>query len=274
MKTVILTTDFSPHARHAIDYALNLFEGFGDEPIQYQLVNTFQPVNTMAAISHTPALDNSEQLEKSESKFLEVVRQLAVKVDLKPIFEIGEFSAIITRIESQENIDLIVMGCHDESRTKLLLSGSETSHLVDKCSSPILMVPKTAPIKFPQRIAMAADYEPLSVAWESFKLFKDLADHCQAKLTIFHVFKSGQTDAHEKAMNESALHRYLENTEHEHIAIVDKNPANGIARFAQEYKPDLLVVLPRERNFFKKLFHKSIVKHLAHHTKIPMLVLK
>ena len=273
MKTVILTTDFSPHAEHAIDYALNLLEDFSEEPIQYQLVNTFQPLTALTAISHTPAQDNSEQLEESETKFLEVVRQLAVKVDLKPIFEIGDFSEIITRIESKENIDLIVMGCHDESWTKLFLSSSETSHLVDKCSSPILMVPKNAPIKVPGKIALAADYEPLELPWESFAMLKDLVFKLNAILSVVHVFKSGTAEEHEKAMNATALHRYLENTDHEHIPVVSGDIESGIALFADEYKPDMMVVIPRARNFYKRLFHRSIVKQLAHHTRIPMLVL-
>ena len=77
MKKVLLTTDFSPFAEHAIEYALNLFDHYQEDEIQYFLVNTFQPLSTLTAVGQTPDLDNSELVENAETKFLDVVKILA-----------------------------------------------------------------------------------------------------------------------------------------------------------------------------------------------------
>ena len=257
MKTVILTTDFSPHAEHAINYTLNLFDSYQEDEIQYLLVNTFQPLSTLTAVGYTPELDNTELIENAESKFLEVVKDLAKKVNLKPIFDLGEFPEVVHGIEEKEDVDLIVMGCHDESR-RLLQSESSTSRMVEKASSPILMIPKNAPIVKPKSVALAADYEPLEVRWESFTMLKNLIEDCRAKLTVVHVFSQGESlDDQQTIMNKTALHRYLEATAHEHMPIYNKDPYQGIAQYATEYQPDMMVVIPRSRTFLAKLCHQT-----------------
>ena len=274
MKKVLLTTDFSPFAEHAIDYALNLFDHYQEDEIQYFLVNTFQPLSTLTAVGQTPDLDNSELVENAETKFLDVVKILVERVNLKPIFDLGELSDIVKGIEENEEIDLIVMGCHDESRS-LLLSDSATSRMVEKASSPILMIPKDAPIVKPKHIALAADYGPLDIRWESFTMLKDIIADCQAKLAVIHVFSQGESlDDQQSIMNKTAFHRYLEATPHEHMPIYNKDCYQGIAQYATEYQPNMIVVIPRARNFFAKLFHQSVVKRMAHHTRLPILALK
>lgn len=275
MKKVILTTDFSPCSYHAINYALNLFKFYDEDEIEYLLVNTFQPLTTMSAVGPTPELDNAQLMDNAETKFLDLVKVLARKVSLKPIFDLGSFPDIIHGIEDKEDIALIVMGCHEESRSAEVLLGSETSKMVEKATSPILLVPLEAPISKPKSFALAADYGPLSVRWESFTLLKSLIADCEAKLTVFHVFDEKDTPEDPLIeMDRTALHRYLESTKHEHVPITSTNTFEGIAQFTEDYKPGILVLIPRRHNFFEKLFQQSIVKRLAHHTQVPILALK
>jgi K+-sensing histidine kinase KdpD len=47
----------------------------------------------------------------------------------------------------------------------------------------------------------------------------------------------------------------------------------SINQYVEEKEVDLLVMAKHNRNFFDRLFHKSLSKKMAFHTKIPLLVL-
>jgi nucleotide-binding universal stress UspA family protein len=48
---------------------------------------------------------------------------------------------------------------------------------------------------------------------------------------------------------------------------------DSINNFIETENPDMIVMAKHNRSFFDRLFHRSLSKQMAYHTKIPLLVL-
>ena len=47
----------------------------------------------------------------------------------------------------------------------------------------------------------------------------------------------------------------------------------GLERFANEKRADLIVMTTGKRSFFEEMFHRSITQKMVYNTKIPLLVM-
>ena len=56
--------------------------------------------------------------------------------------------------------------------------------------------------------------------------------------------------------------------------IQEESIAVGMEAFANEWDLDMLVMPFLHRNMFSQLFHQSMTKKMALHSKVPLLVLK
>jgi hypothetical protein len=100
--------------------------------------------------------------------------------------------------------------------------------------------------------------------------FAELFD---ARVTILHVKTS--YDKYFDAEHNFFV-RNKSNISHEDITIVNKENmevTDAIEKQIEENHVDMLVMAKHSRSFFDRLFHRSLSKKMAYHTKIPLLVL-
>ncbi|MEQ8477473.1 hypothetical protein [Fulvivirga sp.] len=90
---------------------------------------------------------------------------------------------------------------------------------------------------------------------------------------MLHVFGSDEEDGLKEKMENTALHRYFSDVDHEHKAVAGMNTIEGIARHIEHDQPDLIIAIPRHRNFIQELFHSSISNELLYQTQVPILIL-
>ncbi len=268
---ILVPTDFSEVANNALKYAI----GFAIQTkasIHVLHVKNFPVMDfSFPAETYSTLIEEMETIaqtgmEKVESSLL---KPSGVKYHTESIA--GFVNDEIEKCAETNHVDLIVMGTTGASGLQELLVGSNTATTIGKSEIPVLVIPPTASFTEFKNIVYASDYtEPEFPALSRLLFFADLSD---AHLTVLHV----KSD-YDKYFN-SENNFFVRNRAHikkENIKLV-KLEKGDIAESINEYitghGADLLVLAKHNRGFFDRLFHRSLSKKMAYHTKIPLLVL-
>ncbi len=271
---VILTTDFTDASLMAMTYAIELLSKFEDK-VEYQLMHAFKPMAPYVETGAIPVLENDAWKEESMDRLEEVSDNIKEKYDIaiQNTMVRGGVLEAVKELEDKEEVDLVVMATREKNAFQRLTFGSNTVDVGTHIHTPVLAIPKESKYRVPKKIVFATDLKPLDIDFDSFLFFKDLVKTYGMKLQVLHVFHSEKEKDEKPQLKNTAMHRYLEDLDHEHCPIVSSDTYKGISKFIDENKPDILVVIPRDRSFFGKLFHASITSKMAYHAEIPMLIL-
>ncbi|KAB2881281.1 universal stress protein [bacterium] len=156
IKNIVVPTDFSEAASHALDYALSLAKTFQAkiylmhvfEPIVYysdapmgmpDLIELEQNVRGVAEQSLQSILD--KQIKEHETEFGAIPVE-TILAQGKPFIE-------IIQTAKEKNADLIVLSTHGRSALEHILLGSVTEKVVRKAHCPVLTIRSTTVFKMP-----------------------------------------------------------------------------------------------------------------------------
>ena len=90
-------------------------------------------------------------------------------------------------------------------------------------------------------------------------------------LNIIHVLSD--PDKKPDPKHEAGLSEKLDTIPHNYHYLHDKNIVHAIHNFLESTECNGLVAVAHEHSILHKLFAKSVSRSLAHHTKVPILVL-
>lgn len=270
---ILLATDFTEASDNAISYVLQLAKQWKTKELSFVLVHAFKPLVPYTKVPSMPVIHNDTLEEQLRQKFEQLIEKLSQQVEIKGYFKKGSLVNVINDLALEASPDLLVMGTREKSSFERMTVGTNTLQVARNCTIPILAIPIEASFSQMKQVAITTDLEPVEVQYENLLLFKEMLSISNANLTVMHVFKEGKLEDLSEQISNTAMHRYLEDTPHDHIPVVNENTFEGIRQFLDEKKPDLLAAIPRDRNFLEKIFHKSTTEQIAYHTQIPLLIL-
>ena len=138
LKRILLPTDFSDTAQHALGYAREMAERFGAEVHVLYVVPDPAPQD-WAVGAAAPVV--SDLLEKWEVDAERRLGEIALDgIETVRAIRIGHAFVEIVRYATDNTIDLIVMGTHGRGPVKHLLLGSVAEKVVRKAPCPVLTV--------------------------------------------------------------------------------------------------------------------------------------
>lgn len=270
INTILIPTDFSEVANNALNYALQVAEKCGASihilhVKQVPMIDATYPADTYQLYA--------AELEEYEQKSMQKLEEsLLQKTTVKRTFHsvMGFVSDEIIAHAEAHNIDLIVMGTTGASGIAELLVGSNAASVIGKSITPVLVIPPAHSYKPLRHILYSTDYnEPEFPAVSRMMYFAELYD---AKVSILHV--RTDYDKYFNSENNFFVRNKKQFEKHEvNIINVEKGEvAENIDRSIDELGIDLLVMAKHNRSFFDRLFHRSLSKQMAYHSKIPLLV--
>ncbi|MGB5808963.1 MAG: universal stress protein [Polyangiales bacterium] len=154
---ILVPTDFSENAEHALTYATGIAEAAGAEV--HLLHVPVLPTYLLMDLSYSPGPEVvtriHEEAEEAVGKHAETVRAAGVtcveRVRSGPVHE------VIRDYAKKESVDLVILGTHGRTGVSKLLYGSVTERVVKTTHTPILVVPPDgAPL--PSTIVIAYDF--------------------------------------------------------------------------------------------------------------------
>ncbi|ANH80956.1 universal stress protein UspA [Niabella ginsenosidivorans] len=278
MKKILVVTDFSDVADHAVDYACNLANKLNIEHLF--LLNTYENIpiyDSGEAGSLALSMQEADELEQSRIESFQLLKQhlahqLHTTTVLVPLIINDALPDAVNQVCREEDIDLVIIGIKRQDDLETLILGSNIRKAVDRIHYPVLLIPRCASIAVPQNVILAAPFrEPLTRAIQ-IKLHKFLY-RFNGKVTAIHrCIKGALNEKESKIANELQLQLQHYNCPLQIIKDVKDLPA-AINEYASNNSPSLVISIHKMRGFIAGLFHKSVTKSLAWRCDVPLLVL-
>ena len=278
MKNILLPTDFSENAWNATRYAIELFR---DEPCSFHLLNTYTPAivhsRFMATTVHGGIMEDNVR-SQSEEGLQGIVERIQQECKY-PQHEFETFSsfslltdAIIDMVETRD-IDLVDTGTKGASGFEEVFMGSNTVRIVKSLSDcPVLVIPEKFKFRKPSKIAFATDFNR-NFSMNVTEPLTTLAKNLEASIHVVHINESDELDKFQQA-NKDTLDEFLNPIDHEfHWMSYFSSKSDVMQYFLEEYKMDMFALVNYKHGFLEELVNEPVVKRIAFHTQIPLLVL-
>lgn len=269
---ILIPTDFSEVANNALQYAIKL------------ALKTNAELHILY-VKNIPIMDNSFPNNVYQSYMLEVeeftkksfeeltmkfFRNSTLKYETHTAF--GFINDEIQDFVEKNYIDLIVLGTTGASGLQEILVGSNAASVAAIAEVPVLIIPPTSRFEEIIHLVYATDYnEPEFPAVSRLAYFASLYD---ADVSVLHI-KSDYDKLFDSEHN--FFSRNKDEAEFNKWKIVKmpegESVIESINTFISNNHSNMIVMAKHNRNFFDRLFHRSLSKQMAYHTKIPLLVL-
>ncbi len=264
MKKILLPTDFSDNARKAIDYALYLFE---KETCTFYLVHAYYS---------TPSASGTKMTAKEDLKQLK--ETLGAKNNRKHRFEtILETDSVINLVNRtviDKGVDYVFMGTKGSSALREILIGGNTTDVLNYLvACPVVTVPEGYDYDLPDAIIFATDFKHCFKKHELLPL-TILAKLWNSRLTVVHIHTEKELTDDQK-QNKELLQHGLQPIKLKFKEITMEDTIAGTLRNLGRENPEIgmVVLLKTKHGYFQKLLREPVVRNMALHTEVPLLVL-
>lgn len=274
MNTILVPTDFSPAARNAAMYAINLAKQLKSKRIV--LYNAYQtPLITDANMAIVDAVDIDE-LKKASEENLESFK-LTIKAfgdketELHTVSEYGTLTLDINEVCQNYQVDIIVMGVTGIGKIAESLIGSFAVDVSRKAKVPVIIVPPGATYTNIKEVMLACDFSKV-VETTPVGAIKKILDETKAKLFVVNIDHNNKHFNAETPFESLMLDTLLQGYNPEYHFLDNEDFVEAINKFALEKEVDLIITIPKKIGWFDALFHKSHTKALAFHSHVPLMV--
>ena len=135
---ILVPTDFSETAQHALDYARDLAQTFGAE---VHLLHVVPDPVAKGWAGEATGMVIPDLLRTWEADSAQRLQDIAIEgVTIERVTAVGHDFVEILKYASGNGIDLIVMGTHGRGAVKHMLLGSVAEKVVRKAPCPVLTV--------------------------------------------------------------------------------------------------------------------------------------
>jgi len=271
MKTILLLTNFSKASTNAISSFLNVFSQYLDEEYKFILLNAYsQPhfgKGVLINIEDTLELYSNSDLKEEQKKYLEIIGEKKIQFDIASYN--GDILEAIDFISKKNKIHLILMGSKGSNIIKELLISNNTSRIINRSKTPVLIIPENAILSKPERLVLASD-TITTANKEEFKIMLERLAFIKAELLVLNVYKDEKPDT---TGFESFMNKNLKTINHSFHYIQDPDIAHGISSFVRKFNFAILALIGHNGSLLSKLFNHSISNKLAFKAEQPVLIL-
>jgi len=271
MKKILVPTDFSEHALHALKVAAQVAK----------------KINAQIVLAHVNVLPTSEfavniyyqeyynQIIDEAEKKLDVLAETEFLkgIELRKHFATNIPMWKMVCDDLFKDVDLIVLGSHGEGGFNQAFLGSNTEKIIRMASAPVLVI-KDLPAEFYINSMVFASnfYDESYPAFTSIKFFADLYQSHIYLLKIITPKDFESTPVSEKLLNSFAQRFRLKDYS---INIYNAyNIESGIIDFSEEKNTDLIAIETHGRTGFAHLINGSLAEGIAKHEPKPVLSIK
>lgn len=271
MKIILATTDFSPNSENALYYAAELAQAVGASLYLMHVYSIPIPVSE----APVPVVDVSQieedaltQLNKFKRK---INQQIGNGLPVELILRSGNVNWEIEEFCKQLQPYVVVMGAESSGPVGRVLFGAKTLNAISRLEWPVMIIPPGVSFTNLQRIGLACDFRQV-LDTVPVNEIRDLVKKFNAEFHILHASMDSTDSMNPETVEESAwIEDLLGDLHPKYHFIKDKNTDKAIARFADEYQLDLLIVIPKKHGILERIFEHSHSKSLVLHSHIPVM---
>ena len=139
LKRILVPTDFSDSARHALSYGVSFAQEYGAEILLLHVVENLT-VGYASDLFPVPMAEVYEEISGyAKAELAKLGAEVRAKgITVRELVAQGKPSAEILRIAREETVDIVVLGTHGKGLLDRSLFGSTTERVVRKAPCPVL----------------------------------------------------------------------------------------------------------------------------------------
>lgn len=266
-KRIVVPTDFSPLSKMGIKYAVAFAKQMGADLILLHVLPSLGPslgTVTTSHLKHEMDVSTENELKKLVEEFetngLSIKYQIAYGPSIEDVME--TFSKTHT-------IDLIILASKGAAGLKRILLGSNTVGIINKCSTPVIVVPEQIMVTRTDTLVYASDLKNLT---SEIQFIVPFAKALDATIKIIHVPLLKDLDQIQTEELADNLVKITGFQKIEFQIIRDEDVVATIEKYTDEIQGELLVMFTHQVSFLEQLFTKSVTREIAWHSKTPLLV--
>ena len=270
VQKILVPVDFSEVSFDAFRYALHLADYLNAE---IELCHVYHPPYDVAPAATVTTLDSlatvrQQTLEEFRDKALKANNsEQEVKLELNMGFAADEI------IRRSKEVDWIVMGKTGEGGIIRKLFGSVSSQVAKEAHCPTIFIPGGMQFQAFREVLYASDYTSANA--HSLQKLANFSTIFSGRLHMVHVHDPEAKNGFE--LESLKVEKYLKATEVLtdvcRATVSAKEVWQGLNQYADQNQIDLMVVVTPHRNFWQKIFHKSVSKAVVGHAEKPVMVL-
>lgn len=274
MKNILVPTDFSACADHAIDLGFAFAEFFDAKLHLFTSIENLPGDWEEMTEVEKNKLPESLQLEKNVNELLQKFRKRAERdgIRLNTTISSGKFLRGLQRQVDRFQIDFVVMGSHGASGKNEFFIGSNTQKAVRKLHVPVFVIKNPIKKYAFKNVVFASNFDANEK--EAFLKFLDFIKWFTPE--TIHLLAVNTSDwfsqpsfLMKEAMKDfKALCGDINCKTHFYRDIsVDA----GVRHFTAEVNADLVVISNHHRHPLKRIFQGSSVEAVVNHSSVPVL---
>ena len=290
-RTILVATDLSTPARHAVERAFHLAASTESELsiLHVMELDTLDSLREMLGgdVFEVKAALNSDARTRLE----QLIRDAGIHrgISARTCVTEGNPLATIAAEADTQDTHLMVLGARGESFLRHALLGSTAERLLRKSARQPVLIVKQVPHEAYRSVMVTVDFSPVSL--EAIRLARYWAP--KADLVLLHAFELPYEGKLTFAgVDEQVIRRYVinerearRNRVHELAAaaaltaveysarIVHGDPAQQIIAMEQEADADLIVVGKHGLHVAKELLLGSVTRHVLAESQCDVLVI-
>lgn len=276
MKHILIPTDFSENAEHAVKYAISLVGDLAADLHIVHILEPFVPASELAVVSTNLF---KEQFKVAEERLADFRKRIEKSVDIKDNIDltcsvkIGSVVSVVNEAVEDSSIEFVVMGTRGENHGALdRFLGTVSSVVLEQAPCPVLLVPKDYQWKLMDNIIFATDLKDEDKA--TIRKAVEIIEPNEVIVQCVYV-----ADEEEPTFNPRAEKMAKElkegNTAIQTVFQVEINDSveQALKDYADNYDAELIVMKRTKHNIFYRLLNGSHTSRMIHQSYVPLLVI-
>ena len=264
--------DFSLHSSNAMIYALN-FSKYYEFDIEVFHAVELPVIAAESSFINYPLKEIIEEnkiaLENEINRLKKISKTEAVSYTIH--VETGMNTSRLIEEAEEKFTDLIIMSVSSRNKFGELFIGSNSIITARNSTIPVLLIPDKKTFNAINNIMLALDASE-EVGEHFYTELKFWTDLFNAELRIVIVQEESKAGSITNTIGELDAENKLSHLQHKTFYLTG-DPKTEIERMIKNQNPDLLISAPRKHNFFEDILNKSLTKHLAYHSEIPLMTI-
>lgn len=268
---ILIPADFTDVSKRAATYGAALAEKTGAE---INLIHVHRP----SVSRNNPVFALETEMHKDIRKetglqmgeyYKELFHEPFSKIT--GITKIGKTADEIALEAARVTNSLIVMGTRSNGSVRQWITGSETAEVIEKTEGPVLVIPSEGKTGIPGKIAFITGCDSYDLV--AIEKTVSLTNALNAELYLVHITPDGENG--DLRVFQDFCSRVKLQAGYEKIysqVVKDSDVINGIRRYTESHKPDLLAFNVRSKVLKKRLLQKPFPQKISTITNLPLLI--
>lgn len=283
MQKIIVPTDFSDQAQHALDLASEVAAKTGAKIVLIHVIEFAKKksiflgsssLNTMATVSTGDQSDDIYFIELFRRRKAQLAEILSdpryTDIDISDRILMGTPYHAIEEEITESEADLIIMGTTGVNDWEESLIGSTAEKVVRHASCPVLTLRKEVKLKDIGKIVLASDFK--NIKPDYIHIIKSIQKLFEAELNLVYVNTPGNfKNEREIISNLKKFAAENEFDDHKIHVYSHQHEEEGIVWYTEDFQMDLVMMATHGRTGFSRIFEHSIAEDVVNFSKKPVV---